>query len=300
MAGGRGTPGDVPTTWSAWKARARLVDADPGVVATYDLGAADRPVVTYLHGYPSASLDVAPVLGELGDAARVVTLDFPGFGASAKPDGHRYSIHAAADAVELLWRTTGVERCVLLAHDYGATVAQELVARRLDDDLTVDLGGVVWTNGGVYPDLHRPTVGQQLLLDPDDGPALAAGVTEELFVEGLRGTWGTRVPFPDDVAHEIWSSMDDAGGVARMHDLLHYVADRRQHGDRWRAALESSAVPAWFVWGDVDPVSGAHMVERIEQRRADAPIERMADVGHWPPLEAPAEVAAALRAALAG
>jgi pimeloyl-ACP methyl ester carboxylesterase len=49
-----------------------------------------------------------------------------------------------------------------------------------------------------------------------------------------------------------------------------------------------------FVWGDLDPVSGAHMVERIEERVEGADVVRLADVGHWPTLEAPDEVAAAV------
>ena len=42
---------------------------------------------------------LAPVAERLGDSVRFVALDFPGFGASAKPTDHRYRIHAAADAV---------------------------------------------------------------------------------------------------------------------------------------------------------------------------------------------------------
>jgi pimeloyl-ACP methyl ester carboxylesterase len=43
-----------------------------------------------------------------------------------------------------------------------------------------------------------------------------------------------------------------------------------------------------------DPVSGAHMAERIAQRLPGAPRTELADVSHWPPLEAPERVAAEL------
>lgn len=287
------------TTWAAWRSRAVPLDVDGVAVATYELGEPSGPAVTYLHGYPSSSLDLAPVLDHLG-GWRVLALDFPGFGASGKPVGHRYTIHAAADAVEALWASRGVSSSVLLAHDYGVSPAQELLARRLDGPAPTSVDGVVWTNGGLYPDLHRPTVGQQLLLDPEGGPELAASLDEELFVSGIEVTWGRRRPFDRAEAHEIWASMDEGGGVARLHDLLHYVADRREHADRWRAALEEARVPMSFVWGDLDPVSGAHMIERVEARRPDAEIVRLADVGHWPILEAPDVVAAAVDRRRAG
>ena len=69
-------------------------------------------------------------------------------------------------------------------------------------------------------------------------------------------TWGERVPFDDDEMREIWRSMDDGDGVPLMHDLLHYVADRREHQARWQSALEDSDVPMTFVWGDLDPCRG--------------------------------------------
>jgi pimeloyl-ACP methyl ester carboxylesterase len=224
----------------------------------------------------------------------VLALDFPGFGASDKPDDHTYSIAACAAAVEDLWRDHAVTDSLLVAHDYGASVCQELLARRREGHLEVDVGAVVWMNGGIYPDLHRPTAGQQLLLDPDGGPELAAAVTREMFTDGLRVTWGERRPLSDEDGAEIWASMDDGGGVARMHDLLHYVADRRANAERWRAALEDDGVPQSFVWGDLDPVSGAHMIERVVERVPAAMVVRLADVGHWPTLEAPTEVAAAI------
>ena len=83
------------------------------------------------------------------------------------------------------------------------------------------------------------------------------------------------------------------------HPAIHYVADRREHEQRWCTALEESPLPATFVWGDLDPVSGAHMIERVEARIPAARVIRLADVGHWPLLEAPDVVAAAIDDALA-
>jgi len=285
-------------TWARWRAQAVSLDVGGLAVAGYDLGDRGDQALTFLHGFPSSSLDVAAVRQALGDRWRVLAVDFPGFGASDKPRGHRYSIHGATDAVEALWRARGVTSSVLVAHDYGVSVGQELLARRAEVGSGVELTGVVWMNGGLYPDLHRPTAGQQLLID-DGGAELAATVTEDLFRAGIEVTWGSRVPMDHAVVHEIWASMDERGGVSLMHDLLGYVDDRRRHEQRWRDALEGCDLPMTFVWGDLDPVSGAHMIERVEQRVPGAAVVRMADVGHWPPLEAPTEVAAAIDALVA-
>lgn len=288
-------------SFEAWAERAVDVEVGEVRLAVHDEGRG--PAVTFLHGYPSSSLDAAPLLDRLRGEARLVTLDLPGFGASAKPPEHPYSIHTATDAVEAVWDHLGVTATVVVAHDYGVSVGQELLARRLEDpERAVAITGIVWCNGGLWSDLHRQTLGQQLLLDPDHGEAVAEAMDEAALTTGLQGTWGQRRPMSEAESHGIWRSMEHDGGSKIAHRLLHYVADRVEHGPRWIEALETSPVPMRFVWGDLDPVSGAHVADRMEERLPNWPpgreLLRLSDVGHWPPLEAPGEVAEAVRALL--
>jgi pimeloyl-ACP methyl ester carboxylesterase len=279
--------------WDEWRSNASSIKCGGLSVATYDLGAGpDAPSFTYLHGYPSSSLDIAPAMPLLAEQWRVLALDMPGFGASAKPHGHPFTIHAATDAVEAMWADRRVESTVVVAHDYSVSVAQELLARRSENALDVDINAILWMNGGLYPDLHRPTIGQQLLSDPLSGAEVAAAITEPTFIVGMNGTWGERVPPDESAAHEMFLSMDDHGGIQMMNELLHYMADRRAFAARWRRSLEECDLPSTFVWGDLDPVSGAHMIARVEERIPGAEVVRLADVGHWPCLEAPDVLAA--------
>ena len=286
------------STFDAWAARSVRCPVGDVDVALYDsatwaAGAdPDLPVLSYCHGYPSSTHDIEPVWDRLHDW-RLIAIDLIGFGASDKPR-ERLTIHRQADAVEAAWQASGVSSTVLQCHDYGVSVAQELLARRSEGVLDVDITGVVWHNGGLYPDLHRPTVGQQLLRDPEHGAEFAASMTEDAFRGGLEVTWGERVPLTDEIVHEMWVGLEREGGSTMAHDLLHYMDDRKVHADRWRAALEQSGLPQTFVWGDLDPVSGAHVVERLRERMPDARIIALADIGHWPTLEAPDEVAAAV------
>lgn len=288
-------------TFEEWAARADDHVVDGLRLAVHDEGSG--PVVTFLHGYPSSSLDAVPLFDRLAGEARLVALDLPGFGASAKPPDHQYSIHGATDAVEETWRQLGVSTTVLVAHDYSVSIAQELLARQLEaPERETVITAVVWCNGGLWSDLHRQTLGQQLLLDPEHGAAVADAMDEAALTNGLQGTWGSRIPMSEATSHGIWRSMEHDGGSKIAHRLLHYVADRLANGPRWIGALETAPVPMRFVWGDLDPVSGGHVADRMEERLPEWPVGRelirLADVGHWPPLEAPDEVAAAVRVLL--
>jgi pimeloyl-ACP methyl ester carboxylesterase len=251
------------------------------------------PTMTLLHGFPSSSHDWAKIAPALSASHTLLAPDFLGFGASEKPAEHDYSLHEQADLIEAVWAREGVTATRLVAHDYGVSVAQELLARRAEGRLTVELESLNLLNGGLYPELHRPQPVQTMLLDPEQGPRVSELVTEELFVAGLRPTFAESYEAGPDSA-DIWGSTSNGGGERIGHLLIRYIRDREQHGARWTGALERTDVPLGFIWGMLDPVSGAHMAERIRERLPDAPFVALADIAHWPPLEAPERVAAAL------
>ncbi|XP_039769169.1 mesoderm-specific transcript homolog protein isoform X3 [Ornithorhynchus anatinus] len=94
-------------------------------------------IVVLLHGFPTSSYDWCKIWEGLTQRfQRVIALDFLGFGFSDKPRSHRYSIFEQASIVEGLLEHLGVrgQRIHLLAHDYGDTVAQELLYRDLSRD----------------------------------------------------------------------------------------------------------------------------------------------------------------------
>lgn len=273
-----------------WAGGARIPE---GVFTRAD-GPPDAPAWTWLHGFPTCSWDWASLLEVLPGPRRDVTLDFLGFGASAKPLGHRYLLTEQADLVEAVWRHHGVERTTLVAHDYGVSVAQELLARRAEGRLAVTFDGpVTFLNGGLFPHLHRPVRIQKLLAGPA-GPLLARMMTERRYVEGLRGVLAA--PVDERELREHWRAFSRDGGHRNVHALLDYIAQRRANEDRWVGALVDCDLPRRFVWGPLDPVSGAHVLPEIERRIPDAQVHVLDGVGHYPQLEATARVAAALSA----
>jgi pimeloyl-ACP methyl ester carboxylesterase len=254
-----------------------------------------KPPMTLLHGFPSSSHDYAKIAPRLADEYSLLLPDFLGFGASDKPIEHPYSIGEQTDLVQELWEVEGIESTVVVAHDYAVSVVQELLARRAEKELGTDLRAIWLMNGGLYPDLHRAQPAQTVLLDPEQGPQLSAALNEELMIASLAPTFAPGYDAHADSVH-IWHSLKRDDGYRNLHLLIRYMTDRRENEQRWVGALEQTDVPLAFVWGMLDPVSGAHMAERIRERLPDAPFTELPDVGHWPELEAPDRVAAAILA----
>ncbi|MEU1205006.1 alpha/beta hydrolase [Nocardia sp. NPDC005825] len=284
----------VRTRLDEWIAGGRYVQLCGHRIFHRQDGPVDGRPVTLVHGFPTSSHDWAPVLPALVDAGcRVTTLDLVGFGASAKPARHDYRITEQASIVEQLWEYLGIEATALIAHDYGVSVAQELLHR---NPSRITAAGFL--NGGLYPDLHRPTRIQRLL-HSRAGVVLQHLASEPAYRRSLRQVLGREVA--EDELHDMWlaSSMND--GKRIQHRLLRYIDDRQIHADRWRSALESYPGPKLFVWGPADPVSGAHVVPRLQERLPGAHLVVLDEppaTGHYPQVENPAAVAEALTAFL--
>jgi pimeloyl-ACP methyl ester carboxylesterase len=255
------------------------------------LGAGPR--MTLLHGFPSSSHDWAKVAPSVAQHYELSMPDFLGFGASEKPADHEYSLDEQADLVEALWEHDGITRTTVVAHDYGVSVGQELLARRAEGKLAVELERIYLLNGGLYPDLHRPQPIQTALLDSERGPKIGPSLTGELLANGLAPTFARGFDGAADSA-EIWRGLTHDGGQLILHRLIRYMPDRVANAQRWVSALEATDVPLAFIWGMLDPISGAHIAQRIRERLPDAPLLALEDVAHWPPLEAPDTVAVAL------
>ena len=249
--------------------------------------------MTMLHAFLSSSYDWARVAPTLEQHYALLLPDFLGLGASEKPADHTYSLHEQADLVEALWALEGITSTVVVAHDYAASVTQELLARRAEGRLSVDLAAVHLLNGGVYPHLYHPEPASMALLDPEQGPKLAATITQELFALAMKPTFAGGFDPSEDSA-DIWHAATRNGGREAAARLATYITDRGVHSERWVTALEQTDVPVYFVWGMLDPVAGADMADEIRKRQPGAPFVALDDVAHWPALEAPERVAAAL------
>ncbi len=252
------------------------------------------PSMTLLHGFPTSSWDWAKIAPQLETAFRLLAFDFLGFGDSDKPRGHRYDLIEQADLVEAMWAAENVDETIVVAHDYGVSVTKELLARHAAGKLRTRVRGVVMLNGILYEELHRPVLIQRMLLNRVLGPIVTRLVREPQFASSFKAIFSAQHPLDDVECRQHWQSISKRGG-ARIYDrLIRYIADGRVHTARWTEALHAATVPCRFVWGMQDRVTGAPMIEKLRRHRPDADIIELADVGHYPQLEAPIEVARAV------
>ncbi|WP_339494762.1 alpha/beta fold hydrolase [Pseudomonas sp. RA_105y_Pfl2_P56] len=241
-----------------------------------------------IHGFPTASWDWHYLWQPLAQRYRVIACDMLGFGDSAKPVNHRYSLLEQADLQQALLAHLQVEQPVhLLAHDYGDSVAQELLARHYEAHIKV--ASCVFLNGGLFPETHRPVLMQKLLLSPL-GWMIGRAFTRDALVKSFGQIFGPQTRPSESELDDFWSLIDTHQGPRIMHKLIGYIPERRVQRDRWVAAMQRGEIPLRVIDGEVDPISGAHMVERYRELIADADTVLLPGIGHYPQTEAPVQV----------
>ena len=88
------------------------------------------------------------------------------------------------------------------------------------------------------------------------------------------------------------------GGRTLGHRLIHYLDERQRYAERWHGAVRDWEGPLSFAWGLRDPVATTAVLDALIELRPGAPVNRLPELGHYPQLEDPAAIVAALHGAL--
>ena len=243
-----------------------------------------------IHGFPTASWDWYRMWPHLVQEYHVIAADFLGFGFSDKPRNYPYSILDQAELLEALLKEKGIARVHIISHDYGDTVAQELLARfqeRMKKGGTgVEISSLCLLNGGLFPEVHRPLLVQKILMSPL-GFLVGRLFNRAKLGKNFKNIFGPNTQPTEAELDDFWTLVSGNGGRYVFHLLIRYMAERVQHRERWVGALQAAKIPLCFINGVADPISGQHMVDRYRELIPNPEVVELKDIGHFPLIEVP-------------
>jgi pimeloyl-ACP methyl ester carboxylesterase len=115
-----------------------------------------RPVVA-LHGWPQHHWEYRDLLADPPPGLRIIAPDLPGYGWSG-PAPHKWAKEDVASDVLALLDVLGLDRVLLVAHDWGAFVGYLMILRepqRFDGYLVMNMAHPWVTTRTVLPQLWR-------------------------------------------------------------------------------------------------------------------------------------------------
>ncbi len=254
-------------------------------------GEPDGAPLLLIHGLGGNFTHWEHVAGAMARHRRVLGLDLPGYGDSARPraDGGRCSMAHYAHACVRLLDALDVERAVFCGHSMGGQVVAEAALAhpaRVERLVLLSANGFVrrpvWQRLGRHLIFHEP---------------LVVSIMERLAVRLLHACFGER-------NHHAVRFIAQAEGrpehptldefAATTCSLAGELVERHYLDD-----LHRIAQPTLVIWGDRDRLIPFHDVPEWAARLPDGRLVVLDGCGHLPMIERPAEVVEALRAFLA-
>ncbi len=246
-----------------------------------------------IHGFPTASWDWHRIWEKLTQRYHVIAPDMIGFGFSDKPKNYHYCIMDQADLHEVMMERMGITKVHILAHDYGDTVAQEMLSRWLarqgNHIEAIDLQSITLLNGGIFPEMHFPRLIQKILATPL-GPGLAPFMGKSRLGKTFKDIFGKHTQPTNEEIDEFWYLVSCKKGKYRIPKIIQYMKERQHFRDRWVGVLEQCPLPLFHINGADDPISGRHAGTYFQKIAPQAKVHFLDGIGHYPQVEAPENV----------
>ena len=281
-----------------WAKQGKYFNFDGYPIFYYDSNVRDesansKPTLLLLHGYPTSSIDWLYMRDELEQRFHIIAPDYIGYGLSAKPVSFAYSIPSQVNMIEQLMNSLKLNQFHIMAHDVGDTIAQEFLARQVDNRKYI-IQSTVFLNGGLFPETHRPFIMMKMLKTPVLGAIIQYIIPRSLFGSAINRVFGPSTQRNKQELDEITSLLFYNAPYNLLQQLQCYINERVTNRDRWVNAinkvqiLDKNPIRVRLINGPCDPISGKHMVDRYREI-INNPDTRVLNhnIGHYPNLEDP-------------
>ncbi|PQJ81638.1 alpha/beta fold hydrolase [Polaribacter glomeratus] len=271
-----------------WKNKGKLISVFGNDVFVIDKGHLKKTLVI-LHGYPTSSYDYYKTLPELSKHYRVIIHDHLGFGFSDKPVDYSYSLIEQADVALQLWKQLKLTNITLLAHDYGTSVATEILARHNKQQINLQIEKLILCNGSMHIELSKLRMIQKLLRNKITRKWIAKLTNYPLYRKNLRNVYFDKSKATNGELQEMWFMLEYNHGRKVIHFLSNYINERYTFWHRWIGALKETTIPTKIIWAKNDPVAVAVIAELLTLEIPNNKLFWIDNCGHFPMLEKPDE-----------
>ena len=273
---------------STWKTKGKNITINKRSIFVIDKGNADKTLVI-LHGYPTSSYDYHKVLPYLTQHYRVVIHDHVGFGFSDKPLNYSYSLIEQADIALQLWQKLKLQNVTLLAHDYGTSIATEIIARNNLQPLNINIKKLILCNGSMHIELAKLRTIQKLLKNKLTGKWVAKLANQAIFNRNIKNIYFDTSKVSTDELNEMWLQINYNNGRNVIHLLSNYINERYFFWHRWISALKNTKIATKIVWATHDPIAVKAIAEQLHKEIPNNELLWLPNTGHFPMLENPKE-----------
>lgn len=298
---------------------AERVDVGEVQLAVHRQG--DGPPVVLLHGFPELAFSWRHQLPALAAAGyQAIAPDMRGYGGSDKPDGvEQYTIQRLVGDVCGLLDALGVERAVIVGHDWGALVAWQMALLRPER-----MAGLINLN---IPFFRRPPLNPVLLMrwklgkdfyivnfQRSDEADRRFGEDPRRFIDYIMRRRQSLPRQPADRSKKrqpisllALMDLDQAPGERLLSDAeldvyanafaaggftgpINWYRNFRHNWKSTRGVEQRVRVPTLFIGATHDIVVSPKQIEAMKPCVDDLEVQMIQDCSHWTQQDKPDEL----------
>jgi pimeloyl-ACP methyl ester carboxylesterase len=262
--------------------------------------------VLLLHGWPGDRTDYRAVVPLVSRSADVIVPDLRGFGESDKhpaEPARQYNAAAQARSIAGLIGELGLGQVVLAGYDIGSRIAQAVARDRPDLVRALVIAPPL---PGIGDRILSPQAQREFWYQAFHNLGLSAELIDgrpdavRAYLRHFWSHWSGPAYEPDDEHLDHLVSVYGPPG-AFTASIAWYRAGAgsvaASLAEKAPASGDRVAVPTTVLWPEYDPLFPREWSDRIGEFFADARLTWLDGAGHFSPLEAPGEFAAAVVAA---
>jgi pimeloyl-ACP methyl ester carboxylesterase len=271
-----------------WKQKGKFINIFGREIFLIDEGH-NQETLVILHGYPTSSYDYQKVLSELSKKYRVIIHDHLGFGFSEKPLDYSYSLIEQADVALQVWKQLSLKKVTLLAHDYGTSVATEVLARHNNLQIDLQIDELILCNGSAHIELSKLRLIQKLLKSKLTGKFVASLTNFTIFKRNMRNVYFDKSKATNEELQEMWFQLEYNEERKVIHKISNYINERYYFWHRWIGALKETQIPTKIIWAKNDPIAIMEIAELLASEIPNNKLLTMDNTGHFLMIENPEE-----------
>ena len=265
------------------------------------------PAVLLLHGWPGDRTDYRAVVPLVAPSADVIVPDLRGFGGSDKhpaEPARQYNAAAQARSITGLIGELGLGQVVLAGYDIGSRIAQAVARDRPDLVRALVIAPPL---PGIGDRILAPQAQREFWYQAFHNLGLSAELIDgrpdavRAYLRHFWSHWSGPAYEPDDEHLDHLVSVYGPPG-AFTASIGWYRAGAgsvaASLAQKPPAPQDRITVPTTVLWPEYDPLFPREWSDRIGEFFADARLTWLDGAGHFSPLEAPSEFAAAVLAAV--
>ncbi|MGE0483196.1 MAG: alpha/beta fold hydrolase [Gammaproteobacteria bacterium] len=250
-----------------------------------DSGGESREAVLFMHGNPGSGADWEDLASRVAPHCRTLAPDMPGFGRAEKPDDFNYTVDGYADHIEALLAERGIDRVHLVLHDFGGGWGLAWATRHPERVASMTLLNIGVLRGYRWHFMARlwraPIVGELVM-----ATTTRFGFRQLLKIGNPRG-------LPREYVDQMFDNFD-AGTRRAVLRLYRATDDLSGAADAAVAALKPHDIDCLVIWGKADIYLPWRYAEAQREAFPRAEVIYLDDSGHWPFIDNPEAVAAAV------